>query len=761
MFACKNPAPPMDDVSSAVQSRRASQCCQDFARQHLPVAILIAFIVTFLADSAVAVDNLELGAPTVGWGGRYVVGKWAPVTVPVTVKEAGSVQLELSAVDSDGNRVIYASPEVKLDAGERQLTGVIKVGRLNGEIGVRLVGGPQKLGRPGRTSWLEEPLKPSTNLVVTVGKPSGFDAEDVAKRSRSVRVVESNWKDLPADPLAYDCVSSLVFAGQSDISPEQAEALKGWVARGGRLIISLPHDLAAAKKTLQPLVNWLPVKVGDQPAVVREFGGLMSYAGKNTKIPYSATLSIPSLRIEAGEVLASSRTDAFLVRAPYALGTVSVLALDLTALPLRDWTVLPQFSEKLTSRSAVGDIREKHVSKGAQLSSTGISDLATQLNATQEDFEKVQRISPWYALGLLLVLLLAVGPLDYLIVHKILRRPQLTWITFPVIAMTAAWSVSVWATTLNGSTRRANQLDILDVDVATSMAFGRHFVTLYSPTTAKSSVAVESQPISESDKTSSNSRLSWYGVPETNFGGMLRETGIEQGATYREEPDGSLADLPVIQWSSKALVAESQHVAEGVIDCNLRASGTGRLTGTISHRFSATIEDWMVVYKNVVYRHLKKKDDADTLPFPSKQVWRVDQPSVYSRELRPYLTGMITMATPRAGSATVTDVYHQQSTYDPLSLDPGRIFRTLTFHEEVGGDQYTGLSNQMLDVEDFSRLMRLGRAVLLGRLSKPVSTIRQDGQTIEPDRLTTFVRVILPVERPSEMIKDLRRVVPE
>jgi hypothetical protein len=167
----------------------------------------------------------------------------------------------------------------------------------------------------------------------------------------------------------------------------------------------------------------------------------------------------------------------------------------------------------------------------------------------------------------------------------------------------------------------------------------------------------------------------------------------------------------------------------------------------------------MVVYKNVVYRDLKKKDDAESLPFPPKQIWRVDQPSVYSRELRPFLTGMITMATPHGGSSVRTDFSHHQSTYDPLSLDRVKIVQTMTFHDEVGGDQYTGLSNQMLGDEDLSRLLRLDRAILLGRLGQPVATIHQDGEVIEPDRRTTFIRLILPVERSSEVMRGLRRVV--
>ena len=36
-------------------------------------------------------------------------------------------------------------------------------------------------------------------------------------------------------------------------------------------------------------------------------------------------------------------------------------------------------------------------------------------------------------MGLMVALLLVIGPIDYLLVHKLFNRPELTWITFPLI----------------------------------------------------------------------------------------------------------------------------------------------------------------------------------------------------------------------------------------------------------------------------------------------------------------------------------------
>ncbi|WP_157605147.1 DUF4350 domain-containing protein [Schlesneria paludicola] len=726
------------------------------------VLLLVGHVLGAGAFSSLRAEPVTVGTPDIGWDGNYTVGRWTPVKVPIHVPAATSVQLKLSAVDSDGNRVGFQVPAASLTAGDHLITGLIKVGRLNGEVGIQVNDGTEQRTAPGTADWLREPLRPSVRLIVTIGQPQGFVWEsDSSLRGVEVRVADIKASALPTNPLAYDSISVLVIAGAAELSTAQAKAVRQWVAGGGRLIISLPQDASAARQSIQSLSDWLPVAVGEQPVVVREFAGLEAYAAKNLRIPHTTTLSIPSVRVETGEVLAASRSDAFLVRAPLGLGMVTVLALDLTKPPLVEWKALPSLCARIAGLGTTGESNEKAAAKGTQLSSTGITDLQTQLNAIQEHFEKVQRGSPWFTMTLMLALMIVLGPLDYLLVHRILKRPQLTWVTYPLLVIITAGSTAWLAVSWNGTARHANQLDIVNVDVATSTATGRHLVTVYSPVTSQSDVSVTPLPLVEGTNASNSTQLIWQGVPEANFGGMLRPMGIEQGAKYWQQSDGQLSELPVMQWSSKALVAQSVQSVPNLVECDLKSSATGRLIGTITHRFSSPIEDWMVVYKNVVYRHLKQKDDVATLPLPSKQVWRVEQPGVHSRELRPYLTGMITMATPRFGERTVTEVTHHQSTYDPLSLDPASVIRILTFHDEVGGERYTGLTNQLLGSEDCSHLMKMGRAILVGRLSQPVATIQQDQQALEPDRQATFIRLILPVAPASEVIRDLRRVVEE
>lgn len=709
-----------------------------------------------------------------GWDGAYLVGRWTPIEVEFDATERdvqSGCRLQVTTPDPDGHRVTISRELVKpTTTGRQRLRGHFKPGRLDPHIELRVDGGmsdaDDRIWRasPGEGSRLPKPLAPGTQLVVTVGEPKGFVSTDALISQSDAEVIQSprhvvavTVDQLPTEPLSYDAVSLLVIAGPTIVSAEQSQALRDWVARGGRLAISLPSDLAVARQVVQPLADWLPATLAAEPVVVREFPKLESYAGQNVRVPFRDRLSIPGVRIEHGAILAGSRDDALLVRIPYGLGSVTILALDLTKPPLRDWAGVDALGRRLvndvTSSEHPGEGRN---SKRAQLSSTGVTDLATQLHSIQDDFGGVTRSSPWLVMGLLGLLALAVGPLDYLLVHHLLKRPRATWITLPVwIGLAVGLAVSTGAA-WNGTALRINQFQLLNVDAATNACRARLWTDVYSPeTTRLTRLQATSLPSTPAQETASlrQQRTIWSGIPETVFGGMYRPAGLEIGRSeYRVgEQNAQIDELPLAQWSSKSLVTETTGATSGLIDSDLKAAGSGRLTGTLTHRLNGAIEDWFLVYGNRVYRQLKQRDDVRSLPLPSRQLWRVEQPNVFQRELRPFLTGEITIATTKKGG-DVQRVEQRQAEYDSLSLDPLAFARLLTFHDEAGGTKYTGLTNRVLADEDLSHLLKLGRAILFGRLVGPASSTAIDGNSIKPDRELTFVRLVLPVKKTEEAL---------
>ena len=702
--------------------------------------------------------------PVIGWHGKYLVGSWTEVVVNFEAAEAAEYEIRVTAPDPDGHRVTFSSL-TQLPQGRHPLRGFFKVGQLNPEIEIAVLAAAS-----GTSVWSwkstetkddltndsqrnVQPLDPAERLIVTVGNPPGFDLS-VAGSSEVFRTIALAVEELPVHARAYDSVSLLVIAARSVVSAEQADAIRDWVSRGGRVVFSLPTELKSAREVLQPFASWIPVILATEPVTVSEFGKLEFYAGRNVRIPFAGRMPIPGIKITQGEVLAGSRDEALLVRSPYGLGSVTVLALDFTQPPLSKWTELSALGRRLAETSFESATTTTSApSRNLQLSTTGVTDLATQLHAVQEDFPGVNRASPWLAMGLMIVLLLAIGPLDHVIVHRVLKWPRGTWITLPMwLMLFTALSISL-ATSWNGTSTRVNQLNVVSFDVNSSTCHQRLWTNVYSPATERRSISVKSAIVSTRAEPAGSRQSGWSGIPEAAFGGMLRPASVRVGnADYALAEDASIDGLPLMQWSSKPLLTEVHSSVEGLVECDLQSNGIGQLSGTLTHRFPGSIEDWLLAYGNRVYRHKKNRDDSESLPLPAGHLLRVDQPNVFPRELRAFLTGKVATGTQKQGSQG-SDVGSQFTSYDPMSLDPANIVRMLTFHNEVGGTKYTGLTNRLLETEDLSRLLKLGRAVLFGRLNSPVADVQLDGKQISPDREITFIRIVLPVKKIGSDIK--------
>lgn len=703
-----------------------------------------------------------LAHPVVGWNGSYVVGCWTTIACEIDVPTPGAYVVRVIAPDPEGHRVTYVST-YDLVAGRQTVRGTFRVGLMDPVIEVQITaaGSGETIwawkSSSGANSRAAAPLDPSSQLIVTVGNPPGFDWSEgksgasvpasSGNRSESHQTAAVGIADLPPESLAYDSVSLLVIAGQTVLSDRQAAAVRDWVAGGGRLLISLPADVAVAKSIVKPFIEWLPVKVADEPVTVSEFGKLEHFTRRNVRIPFRGRMPVPGVRITQGEVLAGSRDEGLLVRAPYGLGEVTVLALDLTQAPLANWTELPVLAKRLAEVSPEPTAVAGAQSRSPQLSSTGITDLATQLHAVQENFASVNRPSPWLAMGLLVALLLVIGPLDYFVVHRLIKRPRGTWVTFPIwiglFTVLSIWLASRW----NGDAFAINQLSLVNVDAASATCHQRLWTNVYSPTTGRRTVDVGSKIGGAGAATSADKLSGWAGVPETAFGGMLRQASLRVGnGDYSQTDHRTIEGLPLMEWTSKSLQTDIHGAATSLVDSDLRSNGFGQLAGTITHRLPGAIEDWFLVYGNRVYRHKKNRDDAATIPLAAQQVFRIDQPNVFPRELRAFLTGRVATGTQKTGSQAA-DAANQFIAYDTMSRDPAGILRILTFHDEVGAAKYTGLTNRVLVSQDMSHLIRLGRAVLFGRLNASVATVRVDGAEVSPARDETFVRIILPVSK--------------
>src|SRR5262249_9477640 len=193
------------------------------------------------------------------------------------------------------------------------------------------------------------------------------------------------------------------------------------------------------------------------------------------------------------------------------------------------------------------------------------ADLASQLQINLEDFEDVPVISfGWVALFIFLYILV-VGPLDYFFLKKVVRRLELTWITFPTVVITisvAAYFTAYW---LKGNDQRINKVDLLDFDLHSQQVYGNTWFTIFSPRIQHYTIGLDPAdagwvPASVEPRQERSMMLTWMGRPETSWSGTGRaqSQGLFRRA-YDYAPDATaLVGVPIQVWSTKSFTAAWQ-----------------------------------------------------------------------------------------------------------------------------------------------------------------------------------------------------------
>lgn len=706
-----------------------------------------------------------------GWNQSVRMGRWNVASVMLPVETTGSYRLICRAPDNEGHVVVFESPATEASAGSAvSLRVPYLLGRPDGQLRFELVRDAeilwQQTVRFQGAKSAAAPLVLSDRLIVTLGKPNGFrplNSPTGLPGKVGQRVVEwTSVETLPIDPLAYDAVDWLVLTGANAPAEPAREAIQQWVQRGGRLVVSLP--LSAENWRASPLREWLPLAIPPEYVAARGLGDLEAFAGRNIRIPFVNRLEIPALPTTSGQVLASSRELPLLLRMPWGFGEVFILAVDLTQPPLSNWGGLDDFVRKLLAVDAAAVVAQRQDDRGVTrpLTSSGITDLASQLMATQDHFPEVRRPAPWWSMAWLLLLLAVVGPLDYLLVHRVLQRPRWTWFTLPcwLIAATgfAAYTGQEW----NSSTQTLKQLDIVDVDVATKTTRSETWLTTLAPEITRQSLTIQPtagdwRHLWGQDQTW-NLPVSWRGVPETTTGGLYRPSGSEWGRTsYHIATDhAEVHDLPLLQGATRTLSTGWTAESTQLVEAHLRNTGLGRLTGEVTHHLPGTLTDWMLVYGSRVYRLHMARNSDEIQPWAAGVRFSTDDSLALQNDLKNIITQTVITRETEIGKVTEKRLRHEQTRYDVSDRSSDRLWQVLTFHDAVGGQAYTGLTNTGLEQHDFSRQLDLGRAVLFGRLeSTPAAAITVNGTTKPAELSVVYVRLVIPVQSSGEVLRVL------
>ena len=629
-------------------------------------------------------------------------------------------------------------------------------------------------------------LSQSEKLWVSWGQAAGMDVTGVERNGD--RRVEMAERAIPWSGRSrrinhvvdLDAVDAIIMAAGDGyvVDAADSQVLSRWVAAGGHLVVSVGSQ--RAEWVQSPLAKWIPVLAEkDRQLSDSDLRGLETLSLAGNRIPFQGRVGGSVLKLRDGRTSVASLSGPLIGVAAYGFGRVTMVAVDIDRRPLARWVDLPRLIERLVegvgaTEPAVIAAESRSTRGQGALSYTGVTDLKTQLHGVQDDFQQVSRPGIWQVFLLVIGVLLLVGPVDFVLVRHVLKRPRATWATLPLIILSTV-GLAVWSGgTVKGREVLVNQLDILDLDALTGHVEGRSWATIYSGQSQR--LKVEFRPAgwltadtSKQDET--DCWVSWSGVPETTFGGMHRV-----GQRGLDEPDyhvtcggseSSIVDLPVAVSSTRTVSATWQHVCrDAQLTAALESGGVGQLSGELTHSFPGVIDDWLVVYGNRVY--MPRTSEGRSGTWASGTPLRLDGPGVRDESLKRYLT-RTTIHTVARRQGDGTEVVAVAGQYRPLGRNPLDWFETLTFHRAAGGSGYTGLKNRDLEALDLSELIQLGRAVLVGRLKLPAdggqkpdagTELRIDGEAARAagGRQLTYLRIVLPVKsrriRPTQKFFD-------
>ena len=293
---------------------------------------------------------------------------------------------------------------------------------------------------------------------------------------------------------------------------------------------------------------------------------------------------------------------------------------------------------------------------------------------------------------------------------------------------------------LSRSTKPANsqinQLEIIDIDAESNSVRGNLWTNIYSPHNA--SCEVSPAPTNAFGIDTSNTNISWMGLPGEGLGGMRSnsqvglgrqgyECQLENSGPQSQSITGRLTKVPVKVASTKTLYSHYDANHDFGIRSRLRLNSRGRLQGTITNPFDYTLKDCRILFENWAYIVGSPIEPGDSVEVLSER----------ERTTSSYFSRRVDTESDKGGGLP----------WRPQEDDIGRIAEMMMFFDAANGRQYTGLSHDFQPFIDLSEQLNLRRAVLFARVDTLGTEldIQCSSSDVEYDQSQTYVRIILPV----------------
>lgn len=584
----------------------------------------------------------------------FKAGLWAPVSVDIVVGDEPlpGAELSVESADSDDVQNTYTVKLPALNPGQAVTVNTyVRVGSRGGELMTRLTQAGSEVA--ARRSTFDT-MNLDDLLFVAVGSPlpglrqaliaqrppvEGGNPqfnnnlgrqgnEGLVARLETVNSMPRHWFGYQGADMVLLTTSNADFVKELITDKPRHHALMEWVLRGGKLVISAGqnHDLlpSVAPEVLEAADSRKLARLKVVPGGLQlpRLQGIEGYVRGQFPPPLEAApekddqpgkIRLARLQRKPGkdvEVLANSGDEnkhPLLVRIPYGTGQIVLAAFDVDQLPFSRWGGQNDFWKRLqedmgVTLTSANDLPQ-HMNWGG--GDNTANDVGGSLLGVLQAFPDVSNISfGWVAL-FIFVYIIVVGPLDYFFLKKVVKRLELTWITFPTVVLVVSVVAYFTAYALKGNDLLINKADLVDIDLEGQTGYGHSWFTLFSPRIQNYTVGIEpAAPVwaktpGEDDK-ASTVLLSWMGKPDDSYGGMGRSRSQSLfRRTYNYAPDATgLEGVPIQVWSMKSFDGSwvrPVNPETPPLVADLKLGDDRRLVGTITNQLPIDLTDVVLI----------------------------------------------------------------------------------------------------------------------------------------------------------------------
>lgn len=381
-----------------------------------------------------------------GFDGFYKSEFWLPVQVSATNSGPaieGKLQITTGSL-ATGDRLIYQSPISLPTQSNKRITLYIYLPRFVRNLTVELLDATGvTVATAASSTLLQKPLDAVLYGVVS-SEPGKLEfLERVTGRRSEAAVAFLDITSLPETPTAWNALDVLIFndVDTGQLTANQQQALRAWLHSGGQLVVT---GGPGWQKTTATLADLLPVTisgsetVADLPVLRQAAGQPFRDAG-----PYLVTTS----SLSRGELLYHQDGLPLLARHSQGRGHIYFLALDPRLAPLLDWN-----GREAIWTDIVGSIPLwPYGTAGFQNSRAAGTAVATIAGLALP--------SAFQLFAFLCFYILAIGPVNYLILKRLKRR-EMAWVSIPAIVLLFSGMTYVISFQIKGNNIILNEMSL-------------------------------------------------------------------------------------------------------------------------------------------------------------------------------------------------------------------------------------------------------------------------------------------------------------